>query len=93
MKINLKRGFIGIIVLVVIAILLLSYLGFDLKKIFTSKAVVTNFSYVWGIIKTIWSDYLSVPFAFVWSNLLKPLFEIVWKAFLAGVEGIKSANN
>lgn len=87
-----NKAFIGIIVLIVIAILLLSYLGFDLKKIFTSTAVKNNFSYLWGIIKTIWNNYLSVPFTFVWSNLLKPLFEIMWKAFLAGVDAIKSAN-
>lgn len=90
---NKGKAFVGIIVLIVIAILLLSYLGFDIKKIFTAPAVKSNFAYVWGIIKTIWNDYLSVPFEFIWDNLLKPLFQIVWKAFLAGVEGIKEVNN
>ena len=91
MKIS-KRGFIGIIVLIVIAILLLSYLGFDLKKIFNSPAVKNNFLYVWGIIKTIWNDYLSAPWKFIWNEAFKPLFELMWKAFLTGIEGIKSAN-
>ena len=50
-KLRRTRGFIGIIVLVIIAILLLSYLGFDLKKIFTAPAVKDNFSYVWSFIK------------------------------------------
>jgi hypothetical protein len=87
------RAFIGIIVLIIIAILLLSYFGFNLKSIFTAPVVKENFAYVWGIIKMVWSDYLSVPFDFVWDQLIKPLFGIMWKAFLAGVEGIKSANS
>jgi hypothetical protein len=88
-----SRAFIGIIVLIIIAILLLSYFGFDLKKIFTSEAVKNNFSYVWGIIKNIWSDYLARPWNFIWDNAFKPLFSLMWSAFLAGLEGIKAANN
>jgi hypothetical protein len=91
MKIS-KRGFIGIIVIVVIAILLLSYLGFDLKKIFTSEPVKNNFTYVWGVIRNVWVNYLSVPFTFIWGEALKPLLEIAWKAFTIAIEGIKNAN-
>ena len=87
-----KKGFIGIIALIVIAIILLSYLGFDLKKIFTSPSVINNFSYVWGIIKTIWLNYLSVPFTFVWNQVVVPLMQILWKVFLAGVDNIKNSN-
>ncbi|MEI7513476.1 MAG: hypothetical protein WCJ74_02550 [bacterium] len=91
MKIS-KRGFIGIIVLVVIAILLLSYLGFDLKKIFTAPAVKNNFSYVWGFISNIWMNYLSVPFTFLWGEAVKPVLELAWKTFMLGIDAIKSAN-
>ena len=93
MKKNYNGGLIGIIVLIIIAILILSYFGFDLKRIFTSPMVKDNFLYVWGIIKTIWTDYLSVPFTFLWNEALKPLIQIVWKAFVAGLEGIKGANS
>lgn len=87
-----SRGFIGIIVIIIIAIIILSYLGFDLKKLFTSDMAQKNFSYVTGFIKNLWSNYLSVPFTFVWNEAVKPLFQIMWKAFLAGVDGIKNAN-
>lgn len=87
------RAFIGILVLVVVAILLISYLGFDLKKIFTSEAVVKNFSYVWSFLKMVWDNFLVVPWNFFWNDLMKPLFEIMWKGFLMGVEGIKNANS
>ncbi|MEI6479898.1 MAG: hypothetical protein WCO12_00025 [bacterium] len=87
-----NQGFIGIIVLIVVAIVILSYLGFDLRKIFTSDMVQKNFSYVFGFIKNIWSNYLSVPFTFIWNEVVHPIFSLMWKAFLAGVEGIKSSN-
>lgn len=92
MKKYFSRGFVGIIVLIVIAILLISYLGFDLKKIFTAPAVKNNFAYIWNFVEGIWTDYLSVPIMFLWEQLIRPLFEIMWKAFMAGVEGIKKAN-
>lgn len=88
-----NRGFIGIIVIIVIAIILLSYLGFDLKKIFMSDLVQKNFGYVWGFIKTLWLNYLSVPFTYLWNELLKPLFELSWKALKIGIQGIKAANS
>ena len=87
-----NKAFVGMILLVIIAILLLSYLGFDFKKIFTSEAVKNNFFYVWGIVKNIWNDYLSVPWNFIWVEAFKPIFDIMWKGFLAGLDGIKNAN-
>ena len=94
MKNSMKknRGFIGIIVLIVVAIIILSYLGFDLKKIFTSDLTQKNFSYVTSFVKDIWSNYLSVPFTFVWNEAVKPLLLLAWKTFMAGVDGIKNAN-
>ena len=86
------KAFVGIIVLVIIAILLLSYLGFDLKKIFTSDVVKNNFSYVWNFLKDLWNGYLVKPWNFIWDSAFKPLLSIMWKAFLAGLDGIKNAN-
>ena len=88
-----NRAFIGIIAVVVVAILLLSYFGFDLKKIFTSEAVKSNFSYVWGFVKIVWDNLLVVPWNFFWNDLMRPLFGIMWKGFLMGIEGIKNTNN
>ena len=94
MKNSMKknRGFIGIIVLIVVAIIILSYLGFDLKKIFTSDLTQKNFSYITSFIKGVWSNYLSIPFTFAWNEAIKPLLLIAWKTFMLGVESVKSAN-
>lgn len=88
-----NRGFIKLIVIIVVAIIILSYLGFDLKKTVTSDLTQKNFGYVWGFVKNLWSNYLSVPFTFVWNELLKPLFELAWKALKAGISGIQEVNS
>ena len=87
-----KKGFVGIFFIVIITILLLSYQGFDLKKIFSSEAVRSNFSFAWEMIVYVWVNFLSKPFTFIWGEALQPLAEIMWKAFLVGVDGIRSAN-
>jgi len=86
------KAFIGILVLVVVAILLISYLGFDLKKIFTSDIVKNNFSYVWNFAKEVWETYLVGPWNFIWDQAFKPLFTIMWNGFLSAIEGIRNAN-
>ena len=88
-----KKGFIRLIVLIIVAIIILSYLNFDLKKLFTTPTTVNNFSYVWTFIKNVWNNYLSVPFTFLWSEALKPLMNILWKAFKAGIENIQAVSN
>ena len=86
---NYERGFIKYIILFVIAIIILSYLGFDIKKIFTSPTTINNFSYVWGIVKNIWVNYLSVPFTFIWSEAIRPVLSILWNVFKAGLANMQ----
>ncbi len=94
-KNNLKtnRGFIKLIIIIIVAIIILSYLGFDLKKLFTSDLVSKNFTYVWGLISNLWVNYLSVPFEFVWNEAIKPIFIFAWKALKSGISGIQTLNN
>jgi hypothetical protein len=88
---TLNKGFMGIIVLIIIAILLLSYLNFDLKKIFSSEAVKNNFAFAWEMITYAWDNFLSKPWSFIWENAFKPVFNMMWNGFLAGLEGIKNS--
>ena len=87
-----NNGFIRFVIIIIIAIIILSYLGFDIRKIMTSDMVKNNFSYVWNFIKTVWFDYLSVPFTFAWNQAIKPLVEVGWKVLLIGIDSIKKAN-
>ena len=55
---NAKRGIIGTIVLIVIALIVLGYYNIDIKSIFNSPAVQSNLMYalqlVINTIKTVW---------------------------------------
>ena len=53
-----KNGFINLILLIIVAILVLSYYGFDLRGLVTSPQTQKNFQYikdvVSGLIAKIW---------------------------------------
>ena len=63
---NKQGGLIKMIIIIIIAIAILSYYGFDIKNFFTSPQAQKNFSYVWDFIKDTWSNYLAEPAASLW---------------------------
>ena len=68
--INKKAGIIKMIIIIIIAIAILSYYGFDIKNFFTSPQVQKNFEYVWGFLKDIWSNYLAEPAHKLWGIIV-----------------------
>lgn len=64
-----ERGLIRLIVLIIIAILVLSYFRIDLRKLVNSDLTQANFQYLWGYIVQgwewllgLWQQYVSGPF-------------------------------
>ncbi len=62
-----NRGLVKMIIVIVIALLILSYFGFNLRNIANSPTTQDNFSYVWGLIVHVWNDYLKTPAVFIWN--------------------------
>lgn len=65
MKTNQTRGFIKTVIIIVVAIIILSYYGVDLKNIFTSNQVQSNLEYVWSLVVAGWEvliEYIWEPF-------------------------------
>ncbi len=58
---NAPAGFIRTIVLILIAILLLSYFGIDLRQAATTPLFKQNLQFTWEVIQRIWNDYIYVP--------------------------------
>jgi len=65
--INKKSGFIKLIIIIVIAIIVLSWYGFDLKKVVESDQVQANLHYVWDHIVSFWNAYLLAPATYLWN--------------------------
>ena len=72
-----KRGLIKMIVVIVIGIVLISYLGFDIRTAVEDDQTQANFSYLGQLIAYVWNAYLADIWAVVW-NIVGPVFDFFW---------------
>ena len=84
---NDNRGLVKWIFIIIIAIIILSYFGFDLRSIVEAEGTQNNLNYVWGGVVTVWDDYLSTPILYFWQNIF---LNLIWSAFVENMETIKS---
>lgn len=81
-KINYKRGLVRTIIIIVIALIILGYFGFDVQSIIQSDNVQRNLHYVWDVVVRIWDNYLAGPAIFVWDKIVVGmLWESLQKIF------------
>jgi hypothetical protein len=80
MKNNHQKGLAKLIVLIVIAILIISYFGINIQKIAESDAGKANFAYLWQIcqqignwITDLYQKYLASYLNPIWVYLPKSL--------------------
>jgi len=66
-------GLIKTILLIIIALLILSYFGISLRQVATSPAGQDNFSYVGSQIAYVWNTYLKAPVTYIWSQFIYPI--------------------
>lgn len=79
---NNQQGFIKYIILIVIAILILSYFGFDIKQTVESDQSRSNLSYVWGLVTYVWDHFLAGPVLWIWNTIV---IGILWENILLPV--------
>ena len=77
-KNTFQKGIVGVIVLIIIAIVLFSYFGINLKELSSKPIFKENFSFVKEISITIWNSYL-LP---VWNNVLKTPVLFLWSKLI-----------
>jgi hypothetical protein len=74
-----QKGIVKIIIILVIALLILSYYGFDLRKTVESPTTQSNFSYVTVFVSGIWNTYLKAPVMYVWNEIF---LKYIWASAL-----------
>jgi len=85
-----QEGIIGWIILIIIAILILSYFGFSLRDLGDDPTTQDNFSFVIEWVRVVWEDYLSGPVTWIWENII----EFIWNdLFLANLERLKDGDS
>lgn len=75
MKNNQSKGFIKMIIIIVIALIILGALGFNIKDIMNSEKVQTNLHYAWNLVIMVWNNFLATPAMWVWDNIF---IELIW---------------
>jgi len=83
---NKQSGFIKLIFIIIIAIIILSYFGFDLRTIVESPETQGNLGYVWEGVTYVWVNWLSLPANYLWNDVF---INLLWDSFIDNMERIK----
>lgn len=83
----MNGGLVKLVILIVVAILVLSYLGFDLKTFIESDQTQGNLKYVWAFAVDVWQNYIKGPLTYLWDEVF---IRYIWSAFTSNMDKLKS---
>ncbi len=66
---NRQTGFIKAILIIVIALIVLGFFGYNLREIMDSPTVRDNLVFMWELVVKIWHNFILVPILWVWDKL------------------------
>ena len=69
-NIKTNRGFIKWIIIIVIALIILGYFGFDVRRAIESPTTQSNFNYVQKIVWDVWNTYLKGIVMYLWNEVI-----------------------
>lgn len=64
-----NRGFIKMILLIVVALIVLGFFGYNLRDIVNKPVVHDNLAYVWGIVVYLWNSFIVAPVMWLWDKV------------------------
>lgn len=67
-----NRGLVKAFILVAGGLLLMAYLGFNLRSIVESQTFIDNLEFLKNLLLVIWENYLRDPFIFVYAKVILP---------------------
>jgi hypothetical protein len=83
---NTQRGFIKWIIIIVVALLVLSYYGFSLRDLVNSPTTQDNFGYVATTTVTFWDKYLKQPATYLYKDVF---ITLIWTPAIENLTKIK----
>ena len=81
-----SRGFVKLIIIIVILIIALSYFNIDIRGVIEAPQTQQNISYVWGWVSSVWNNYLRAPVVYFWNDIF---IKLLWSSFTDNLERIK----
>jgi hypothetical protein len=82
-----QQGIVKTIILLVIALLILSYYGFDLRRTVESPTTQSNFGYVTTFVLNVWHNYLERPAKYLWNDVF---INLIWNSAIENLNRIKA---
>jgi hypothetical protein len=82
-----KQGIVKTVILIIIALLILSYYGFDLKQTVESPTTQSNFSYATKFVVNVWHTYLERPAKYIWNEIF---LKLIWHSAVTNLENINN---
>jgi hypothetical protein len=83
------RGLIKIIILLVIALLVLSYFNINLRALVNAPTTQDNISYVASNTELIWNSYLKGPATYLWNDIF---INLIWNPAISNLTNMKNGN-
>lgn len=85
-KSNNQQGIVKTIIILIIALLILSYYGFNLRSTVESPTTQNNFSYAWGGVVYVWDTYLAKPATYFYNLFVND----IWDPSIRDIESINA---
>lgn len=63
------------VIVIVIALIVLGYFGFDIRKAIEAPATQDNFNYVQRVVSNVWHGYLEKPSKYLWNDIF---IKLIW---------------
>ena len=84
---NTNRGFIKWVIIIVIALLALSYYGFSLRNLVNSPVTQDNFQYVATSSVSVWDKYLKQPATYLYKDVF---INLIWTPAIDNLTKMKN---
>ena len=83
---NTRKGFISILLLIIVALALLKYFfNWSVFDAAASEQGQGTISYIRDVLNTVWS-YIEVPVRYAWDEVVKPLFSFAFDSLRQLIE-------
>jgi hypothetical protein len=75
------------IIIALIGLIILGYLGFDIKKAVEAPVSQSNVEYVKNIVVYVWNTYLAKPAKYLWNDIF---IRLIWTTAIDNLTKIKN---
>ena len=87
--INHQSGLVRTIIIIIIALLILSYFGFDLERLAKNPTTQKNFNFIEKVVLSLWQNVLKKPVMFVWNIFVN----YIWQPAFNNLKKISGGGN